>query len=273
MKKTTRMHAVIKVNRTLMVCLFYLFFILLSEPQAQAQTQIPFSSLGYAYEKTITIDHNNVSGGNDLADFPLLVSLVDADIATISNGGHVYSTDGLDIVFTDTAGYILDYEIERYSQTNGTLIAWIRLPVLHWDEDAKIKMLYGNPQFSDNSGSEDVWNSNYKGVWHLHNDLLDATITNNDGKSGNTVPVNGKIADGYEFDDINDTITIGTNGLLTTSGTISLWANTNAISAGPKYIFGHTLQSGWSSRLQLYVESNRGLYLGMGGNHSLASNI
>jgi len=67
------------------------FFILICQGVLHAQD--PFASLGYAYEKTITIDHDQVSGISDLIDYPLLVKLIDPDLADVLNGGHVGKCD------------------------------------------------------------------------------------------------------------------------------------------------------------------------------------
>jgi hypothetical protein len=88
---------------------------------------VPFASLGYAYEKTITIDPNLVEGILDLNDFPVLIRIIDPDIALISDGGYIFSPTGYDIVFIDEDGYKLDHEIESYSSVagNGTYMAWV----------------------------------------------------------------------------------------------------------------------------------------------------
>ena len=47
------------------------------------------------------------------------------------------------------------------------LVAWVRIPVLTPSGNTVIRMLYGNPQATTNPSTQDVWNSDYAGVWHL----------------------------------------------------------------------------------------------------------
>ena len=55
----------------------------------------------YNYRKRITIDHNRVgSSCSHLYDFPVLIDIQnDPNLKTISNGGHVFSASGHDIIF------------------------------------------------------------------------------------------------------------------------------------------------------------------------------
>ena len=48
--------------------------------------------------KAVTIDHTKVSG--NLANFPLLFSITDANLKTVANGGQVGRSDGADVLFT-----------------------------------------------------------------------------------------------------------------------------------------------------------------------------
>ncbi|MBN1115624.1 MAG: DUF2341 domain-containing protein, partial [Bacteroidales bacterium] len=134
----------------------------------------PFSSLGFTFEKTITIDENKVSGNENLIDFPLLYSVTDPDLRTAPNGG-VENASGWDIAFTDLAGNKLDHEIESYNPSTGDLIAWVRIPVLSAIEDTEIKILYGNSFVSSSQeNAEGVWVAGYSGVWHFEDNVNDA---------------------------------------------------------------------------------------------------
>ncbi|HEY4788709.1 MAG TPA: DUF2341 domain-containing protein, partial [Bacteroidales bacterium] len=195
--------------------------------------QCPFSSLGYAYEKTITIDHLQVSGSTDLIDFPVLISLTDPNLATVPNGGHVENANGWDIVFTEENGNKLDHEIESYDPTSGKLIAWVRIPKLSSTINTDIKILYGN-QFvsSTNENHIGVWGSGYVGVWHLGN-TNDATSYNNSGSAvGNAaVTANGYIGSAFTFDGSGDYVSVPDNSSLELSSTFTLsaWINPSVI--------------------------------------------
>jgi hypothetical protein len=107
----------------------------------------------FAHRKPITIDGTRVVGGPHL-DFPVLVSVVDPELATIANGGGVTSPSGYDIAFRAADGTtILDWEVERYDGANGTLVAWVRLPGTVGPPDTRVQngvstvfyVYYGDP--------------------------------------------------------------------------------------------------------------------------------
>jgi hypothetical protein len=83
-------------------------------------------------------------------------------------------------------------------------------------------------------------------------------------------PVDAEVADRMEFP---------TTGMSPAAGTVAVWANL----ADPqpntrgRYIFGHTGQAAWSSRLQIYMQDGsnpaRFLHIGLGSSHTTAQNI
>ena len=113
----------------------------------QYVTSEPTSGLGaeevpakFFYRKTITIDRSRVgaSCGSSLTDFPVLISIQnDSDLRTTANGGGVTSSNGYDIIFRGTDFNQLDHEIERYDGASGTLLAWVRIPILSVSTDSK----------------------------------------------------------------------------------------------------------------------------------------
>jgi hypothetical protein len=84
--------------------------------------------MGYAYERNITIDYTKVSGGSDLYNFPVMISLTGQNYLKIVPTGQVYSTTGYDIIFTDNNHNKLDHQLEYFNGSSGDLIAWVRLP-------------------------------------------------------------------------------------------------------------------------------------------------
>ncbi|MEI6166075.1 MAG: DUF2341 domain-containing protein [bacterium] len=114
-----------------------------------------------AFWKIITIDHNQVSAA-DQADFPVLVKLTDADLAA-----HAQSS-GNDIFFATSDGTTrIPYEREKYTSATGELVAWVKVPLLSSTVDTVIYMYYGNSGASDQQEAASVWNTSYKGVWHV----------------------------------------------------------------------------------------------------------
>ncbi|MBE0675109.1 MAG: DUF2341 domain-containing protein [Bacteroidales bacterium] len=133
-------------------------------------------SLGYNYEREITIDHTLVSGGTDLFSFPMLVRITGEDFLKSSPAGSIMNPNGYDIVFTDEERNKLDHQLEYYNGTTGDLIAWVRLPRLSASSNTIIRIMYGNSEISVDQSVTTVWDSHYKGVWHLNSSsLTDAT--------------------------------------------------------------------------------------------------
>ncbi|MBN1674645.1 MAG: DUF2341 domain-containing protein, partial [Kiritimatiellae bacterium] len=193
---------------------------------------------GWGFRKPITILGDKVAGTEDLVDFPVLVSLADNDLATPSNGGHVTSTNGYDILFTADDGTTqLDHETEQYT-TNGTLVAWVRIPVLDGDENTTIWLYFGNGAVSaSQEHATEVWDGGFVAVWHLNNDpsaggpcMLDSTLWANHGipaggMDGNDT-VDAAIGKGLDFDGTDDLLNCGTNAgfaTLTNDLTAEAW--------------------------------------------------
>jgi hypothetical protein len=196
---------------------------------------MPFSY--FKYNKTITIDNTKVNGSGNHNNFPLLLSSYDVNLR------NEVQPDGDDIAFSD--GYRwLDHEIELFNQTyNGThaqLIAWVRISSLSTSTDTNITMYFGNSTMSRQENPSGVWDSNYKGVWHLKEDptnpppqFQDSTLNYNNGTADNLGAVNqvdGKIDGSLSFDDSNErsvNISHDISLQLTTDMTISAWVKTS----------------------------------------------
>jgi len=78
---------------------------------------------GWSFRKLIVISHEMVE--DDLTDFPALISFEDD-----SNLSAHAQSSGNDLVFTDYFGTLLSHEIEYYNDSNGELVAWVKVPVL-----------------------------------------------------------------------------------------------------------------------------------------------
>lgn len=172
-------------------------------------------SNGYTYRKKITVDPTKVSGSGSLTDFPFLVSHTDAALKTTGNGGKVENASGYDIRFETSGGSELDYERIFYSATTGQIIAWVQA-TLDGTSNTEIYLYYGNSSIStDQSDPTGVWDSNYKGTWHMTEDpsgsapqLLDSTSNNYDMTTAGSMTsgdlVTGQIYKAIDFDGTND---------------------------------------------------------------------
>ena len=131
------------------------------------------SSSSWAYKKLITIDYTKVSA--TLTDFPVLVSVTDVDLKDSDNGGPI-QPDGDDILFIKTDGTKLSHEIEKYDGSTGQLAAWVKIPSLSSSTDTEFFLYYGNSSCSSQQDATNVWDSNYKGVWHLNENPSNSNI-------------------------------------------------------------------------------------------------
>ncbi|MHA1967456.1 MAG: DUF2341 domain-containing protein, partial [Candidatus Hodarchaeales archaeon] len=193
-----------------------------------------WADASFSKQKDIVIAKDKVSA--DLSNFPVLLDIYDSDLRID------VQADAADLMFTDSSNTKLAHEIELFDQTgNGThahLIAWVNVPTLFNNTDTLVSMYYGNSEILNQENPEAVWDSSFKGVWHLDDDpsgtVYDSTLNNNDGTSGGSMTpsdlTSGKISEGIDFDGINDYIGFP-DPLSTQSMTLSCWVYLNAASA------------------------------------------
>ncbi|OHB17326.1 MAG: hypothetical protein A2544_01575 [Candidatus Zambryskibacteria bacterium RIFOXYD2_FULL_43_10] len=193
---------------------------------------------GYNQRTKITINHTKVSGSSALVNFPILISLTNNDLKTIANGGKVANSNGYDIIFTDSNGTTkFDHEIEKYNGSTGQFIGWVKIPSLSPSTDKVIYMYYGNSSISTSQENKTaVWDSNYKGVWHMHNassPIRDSTVNGYNGAAFGTISFNaaGKINSATRYNSTQshgDDAHLNLGRSLDISGlpfTISAWVN------------------------------------------------
>jgi prepilin-type N-terminal cleavage/methylation domain-containing protein len=237
-----------------------------SQRNISAQGLTYSESPGWQYRKAIVISHTNVGSTTDLLNFPLLVKInADTDI-----GGNIGDTNtGRDIRFTSSDGTtLLPYERENFNVSGGAATGnfWVKVPVIsHTSPDTTIYIYYGNPSAADGQDVPDVWDSHFKGVWHLEETgsnptVYDSTLNHNNSIAQLWTPtaVNGKIGGAASFDGSSNYITTP----ITVSGspalTISLWAN---LYAGPYseihgYGYPQIANSAGCSGINFYANNN-----------------
>jgi hypothetical protein len=189
----------------------------------------------WTYRKTITIDHTKVDGSADHTSFPVLISLI-AD----TNIDEAQS-DGDDILFTSSNGTTkLDHEIELYTERvgSGTLVAWVEVPTLDYNDNTVLYVYYGNASCSSQQNATGVWDADYQGVWHINQEGTSAgasiyTDSTSFANTGNdyigATGRGGKIGYGKDFDGSTDYITTAavTNLVNSTeTATFSAWVKT-----------------------------------------------
>ncbi len=242
----------------------------------------------FSYRRQITIQSSQVSGTADLTDFPVVISLSGTWLRTSTadpTNGHVENANGYDIIFRAADGKNqLDHEIEDYdgSATGGTLVAWVRIPTLDYNDDTVIYMLYGNACIDTSTENvTGVWDSNFKAVWHLKEDpsgtppqINDSTSTNSDGSTGGSmIPGNqvaGKLNGSVDFDGTDDYVTMPNTGFNTSAGTVGGWINIDAFPASTcVYMFSHCLDSPTSDRAYIQLWNDNTWGTGMGDTFDL----
>jgi hypothetical protein len=237
-------------------------------------SEVGSAPLDFAYEKDITINHARVSA--DLNDFPLLIDIFDADLRT------KVQSDGDDIIFK-SGETVLPHEIEIFNQSyNGThahLVAWVKTD-LSSSVDTVITMYYGNPSIGNQENPEGVWNSNYKGVWHLSENptglLYDSTSNSNDGTGYNLQSddqVDGQIDGSIDFDNTQDCIDCGNDTSLNVGAndfSFSLWFKYDGVSTGTLAGKGAVLMA---KRYRISIESGPGMLLAAIDDNTVAKNI
>jgi RHS repeat-associated protein len=231
-------------------------------------------SNGYAFRRAITIDHTKVPN-SDQANFPLLISGTYNFLATVASGGGVTNANGFDIIFTsDSAGTtLLPFEQVSYSSSNGAVSYWVKVPSLSHTTDTVIYMFYGNAGISTNqSTSASVWDSNFKGVWHLsQNPTATAPQMKDSTSNANNGTVQGTWHNNQQLDSLfgeglnfvaSQTDYVSTANSFASPGpgseTLEIWFNTTSAS-GTKLIGFENGQTGSSGSF------DRHIYLGTNG--------
>jgi hypothetical protein len=122
-----------------------------------------------AWKYSRTLDGDSLHTGADLAQplagFPALVRLGAAnfDFAQVR-------ADGGDLVFSDTAGRLLPFEIERWDAAGKRAELWVRLDAMAAaKKDRRIVMHWGNPSATPRSNGAGVFRASegFIGAWHF----------------------------------------------------------------------------------------------------------
>jgi gliding motility-associated-like protein len=191
---------------------------------------------GYSYYKTLTIQSPMVSGLANHINFPVLISHTDLDLRSTTNGGNVQNINGFDIAFSDATGTIqLNHQIEEYDPITGTISIWVQVPSLSTSTNTDIRIYYGNATVATDQSTTNTWDTNFKAVYHLNNDLNDGTSTGSNLTDVSTTSSPGKIENGRKFITGNSLYSVPNPSLQITGDlTLSTWVKINTLQGGLK---------------------------------------
>lgn len=160
--------------------------------------------MAFNYYRNITIDSSKVD--STLTNYPVMVKLDSTNFDFTS-----VRSDGYDIVFKNSDGTsTLKHEIEYFDNTEEKAVYHVKIPSISSSTDTAFRMYYGDSSITtDQSDSENVWDSNFITVNHMGSSLEDSTSNGFDGTNYGTTLVDGLNGKGRSFDGVNDYITIG----------------------------------------------------------------
>ncbi|PYM06199.1 MAG: hypothetical protein DMD82_09345 [Candidatus Rokuibacteriota bacterium] len=183
----------------------------------------------WLYRKKLSIDPTKVGSGG-VTNFPVLVSRTDTDLLA-----HVALSTGNDILFTSDDGTTkLSHEIEKYVNTSGQLVAWVKVPSISDTITTDIFMYYGNGAATNQQDVVNTWDANFKAVWHLSQDpggtapqMTDSTANHNHGTAAGSMTsankVAGMVGDGTNFDGVANQINLSGFSAITAPWMLEFW--------------------------------------------------
>lgn len=161
-----------------------------------------------SYTRSLTINHTSC-GSVDSTNFPIVVSLSDVTLRSVSNGGHITRVDGNDILFYSDVGLttLLNWELEHYDPINGILIAWVSIPTVSATIDTVFYINYGSSNTLFLGGAAGiVWSlaGGYNLLTHFDSNggilsVADSTNTVAITNNGATANSSGKIGSAANF--------------------------------------------------------------------------
>ncbi|WP_295794231.1 DUF2341 domain-containing protein [Mucilaginibacter sp.] len=239
---------------------------------SSSSTQNVVVSLGnygnYGFKKTVTLNTTTLGITSNLTNFPALLSIQDNNLIIASScTDKVYTPNGpnYDFAFVDATGAELNYQIESYNQTTGTLLVWVKIPTLTYATNNGITFYYGSlaPTVTHNTAFfQGTWASDYQAVYHFNESTYTGTVTDGSA-SGNTGTasgmsssdlVTGKIGTAYTFAS-GKKITATTVNVAGTF-TISAWVKPTTISTDQKIMTNQAASGSGTGGYKLGIYSD-----------------
>ncbi|MHA2065180.1 MAG: hypothetical protein ACXABY_12460, partial [Candidatus Thorarchaeota archaeon] len=222
----------------------------------------------FSYRMQLTVPAAQVDA--DVTNFPVLISFADTDFQDTTN----VQADGDDFVFIQN-DEVLAHEIDRFEQSTGRLVAWVRAN-LSSTVDNTLWLYYGNPVIGSTESPETLWSNGYEAVWLLNEDVtnegsgelhVDSTSNGYTGEHNGNSRITG-IANGYgqNFDG-NDWISINSTENLQPSGDVTI--------SGWFYIGSAWSSTSTPSRMLVskYLDGDNNFHIALAGSEYIESGV
>lgn len=198
-----------------------------------------------AWLRRVKLTVQNTDIDSDLTDFPIYLDLSRLSSTfwdnVLSDGGDIRVTTSDEVTEVP-----VEVQIDTSAETGFIYFKGDPLSASTTD----FYLYFYNPSAtlpaaSDTYGSENVWKTAFKGVWHLEEDpsgsapqVIDSTLNDNDGTSSGSMTtgdlISAQVLNGLNFDGSDDYISIPDAASLdiTTDISISFWFRESGSSAG-----------------------------------------
>ena len=174
----------------------------------------------------LVIDHSKVD--EDLTNFPVLIVLSSGTGITNSDVTKVFDelstvSGSKKIAITTSLDAQCPIEIDRWDWANEEAYLWTKIPTISSGTDTELYLYYDSTHadntayvgYTGETAAQQVWDSNFEGVWHLSQDptggagcILDSTSNGRNYTPQGTMTagdlVNTKVGKGLDFDGSND---------------------------------------------------------------------
>lgn len=191
----------------------------------------------WSWRVPLTIPAGSV--GEDLTDFPVLVSFTSAALA-----GEAQA-DGSDLRFTAADGTSrLPHELVSYDSGTGAVEAWVRVSSVPAAADTDLWLYAGSSNAPAQQDVRETWDNGYVGVWHLGQDpsgslphAEDSSPEGRDGAASGTMTgddvVSGRAGDALDLDGTDDVVDVGDVRVDGLGLTVSAWLRADAVTGDP----------------------------------------
>ena len=180
----------------------------------------------YGWRKSITVGGAVVTSGPH-ADYRMLVSGTDADLAVVGSGGKIQHASGYDLGYytnSDCSTGQIAYKRIAWTSTTGAYTHHVY--VNNINNSTVIYQCFGDSGIStDQQNSAGVYASAVGGAWGLDDNAANTTVADSTGNTAtgtaaantSTKTVTAKIASGLTFNGTSDGVTVSNNSTLNAS--------------------------------------------------------